>query len=120
MNMLRNSTASLKDGLSALGDLTARSVFGAESSLAWSELAAGSVLAGRANELCGRSVVVATTHQLGAIAALVELDGLPAASFSTLPTCQWNTSPMSSSRQPWTQSSPIDQPRDSTFQALPG
>jgi acyl-coenzyme A synthetase/AMP-(fatty) acid ligase len=75
MNMLRNSRASLKDGLSAVGDLTARSVFGAEASLAWSDLAAGTVLAGRANELCGRSVVVATTHQLTAIAALVELDG---------------------------------------------
>jgi acyl-coenzyme A synthetase/AMP-(fatty) acid ligase len=73
--MLRNSRASLKDGLSAVGDLTARSVFGAEASLAWSDLAAGTVLAGRANELCGRSVVVATTHQLTAIAALVELDG---------------------------------------------
>ncbi len=75
MNMLRNSRASLKDGLSAVGNLTARSVFGAEASLAWSDLAAGSVLAGRANELCGRSVVVATTNQLTAIAALVELDG---------------------------------------------
>jgi acyl-coenzyme A synthetase/AMP-(fatty) acid ligase len=75
MNMLRNSRASLKDGLSAVGDLTARSVFGAEASLAWSDLSAGTMLAGRANELCGRSVVVATTHQLTAIAALVELDG---------------------------------------------
>jgi acyl-coenzyme A synthetase/AMP-(fatty) acid ligase len=75
MNMLRNSRASLKDGLSVVGDLTARSVFGAEASLGWSELAAGTVLAGRTNELCGRSVVVATTNQLTAIAALVELDG---------------------------------------------
>jgi acyl-coenzyme A synthetase/AMP-(fatty) acid ligase len=75
MNMLRNSRASLKDGLSAVGDSTARSVFGAEASLAWSDLSAGTVLEGRANELCGRSVVVATTHQLTAIAALVELDG---------------------------------------------
>src|ERR1700722_598118 len=75
MNMLRNSRASLKDGLSVVRDLTARSVFGAEASLAWNDLAAGTVLAGRANELCGRSVVVATTHQLTAIAALVELDG---------------------------------------------
>jgi acyl-coenzyme A synthetase/AMP-(fatty) acid ligase len=75
MNMLRNSRASLKDGLSAVGDLTARSVFGAEASLAWSDLAAGTVLAGRANDLCGRSVVVATINQVTAIAALVELDG---------------------------------------------
>lgn len=75
MNMLRNSRASLRDGLSAVGDLTARSVFGAEASLAWSDLVAGTVLAGRANELCGRSVVVATTNQLTAIATLVELDG---------------------------------------------
>lgn len=75
MNMLRNSRASLRDGLSAVGELTARSVFGAETSLAWSDLIAGTVLAGKANELCGRSVVVATTHQLTAIATLVELDG---------------------------------------------
>ena len=75
MNMLRNSRASLKDGLSAVADLTARSVFAAEATLTWSDLSAGTVLAGRANELCGRSVVVATTHQLTAIAALVELDG---------------------------------------------
>jgi acyl-coenzyme A synthetase/AMP-(fatty) acid ligase len=75
MNMLRNSRASLRDGLSAVGDLSARSVFGAEASLAWSDLAAGTVLAGRASELRGRSVVIATTHQLTAIATLVELDG---------------------------------------------
>ena len=76
MNMLRNSRASLKDGLSAVGDLTARSVFGAEANIAWNQLIAGTVLAGSAKELCGRSVVVATTNQLTAIATLVELDGV--------------------------------------------
>jgi acyl-coenzyme A synthetase/AMP-(fatty) acid ligase len=56
--------------------LTARSVFGAEAKIMWSDLVAGTVLAGRANELGGRSVVVATTNQLTAVAALVELDGI--------------------------------------------
>jgi acyl-coenzyme A synthetase/AMP-(fatty) acid ligase len=76
MNMLQNSRASLKDGLRASGDLNARSVFGAEESLAWSDLIAGTVLAGRADELCGQSVVVATSDQLTAIATLIELDGV--------------------------------------------
>jgi non-ribosomal peptide synthetase component F len=76
MNMLRNSRASLRDGLSVAGDLAARSVFGAEANIAWSDLIAGTVHAGRANELCGQSVLVATTHQLTAIATLVELDGV--------------------------------------------
>jgi acyl-coenzyme A synthetase/AMP-(fatty) acid ligase len=76
MSMLRNSRASLKDGLSAAGDLGGRSVVGADAAIAWSDLITGTVLAGRANELCGRSVVIATTHQLTAIATLVELDGV--------------------------------------------
>jgi acyl-coenzyme A synthetase/AMP-(fatty) acid ligase len=113
MNMLRNSRASLRDGLSATWDLVTRSpgfpvgvggaeglhaafftesrtrghvrhsvagnpgsVFGAEETIAWSDLIAGTVLEGRANELCERSVLVATTSQLTAIATLVELDGV--------------------------------------------
>ncbi len=76
MSMLRNSRASLRDGLSAAGDLGARPVCGAEATIAWSDLIAGTVLAGRANELSGRSVLVATTNQLTAIATVVELDGV--------------------------------------------
>jgi acyl-coenzyme A synthetase/AMP-(fatty) acid ligase len=75
MNMLRNSRASLRDALNTAADLSARSIFGAEATIAWSDLLAGTVLAGRANELCGRSVLVAITNQLTAIATLLELDG---------------------------------------------
>jgi acyl-coenzyme A synthetase/AMP-(fatty) acid ligase len=76
MNMLRNSRASLRDALDSAADLTARTVFGAEAEITWSDLLAGTVLGGRANELCGRSVLVATTNQLTAIATLLELDGV--------------------------------------------
>jgi acyl-coenzyme A synthetase/AMP-(fatty) acid ligase len=76
MSMLRNSRASLRDGLGAAGNLGTRSVFGAEATIAWSDLIAGTMLSGRANELCGRSVLVATTSQLTAIATQVELDGV--------------------------------------------
>jgi acyl-coenzyme A synthetase/AMP-(fatty) acid ligase len=76
MSMLRNSRASLSDGLSAAGDLGARTVFGAEATIAWNDLISGTVLAGRADELRGRSVLVATANQLIAIATLVELDGV--------------------------------------------
>ncbi len=76
MNMLRNSRASLRDALNAAADLGALSVLGAEANIAWSDLPAGTVLAGRSNEPSGRSVLVVTTNQLTAIATLLELDGV--------------------------------------------
>ena len=76
MNKLRNSRASLRDALNSATDVGAQSVFGAEASISWNDLLTGTVLAGRGDELCGRSVLVATTNQLTAIAALLELDGV--------------------------------------------
>ncbi len=73
--MPRNSTASLKDALSAAGDLSARFVFGAEAGITWSDLNTGTVLGGQSSEFCGRSVLLATKTQLTTIAALTELDG---------------------------------------------
>ena len=51
-------------------------LFGAEAGLSWNDLIAGTVLSRHGNELCGRSVLVATTSQLHAAATLVELDGV--------------------------------------------
>jgi acyl-coenzyme A synthetase/AMP-(fatty) acid ligase len=67
---------SLWDALSVAGDLSDRFVFGSESSIALSELLAGSALYGRGDELCGRSVLITTTNQFTTAWALVELDGI--------------------------------------------
>jgi acyl-coenzyme A synthetase/AMP-(fatty) acid ligase len=76
MKMPRNSPASLRDALSAPGAVSARSVFGAEAGITWSDLSTGTVLGGHGSELCGRSVLLATRTQLSTVAALTELDGL--------------------------------------------
>jgi acyl-coenzyme A synthetase/AMP-(fatty) acid ligase len=75
MKMPPNSPASLRDALSAAGDLSARSVFGAEAGITWSDLNTGTVLGGHGSELCGRSVLLATQTQVTTVAALTELDG---------------------------------------------
>jgi acyl-coenzyme A synthetase/AMP-(fatty) acid ligase len=67
---------SLRNALSAAGDLSGRFVFGAEASIALSDLIAGSALYGRGDELCGRSVLVTTTSQFTTASALMELDGV--------------------------------------------
>src|SRR5882757_6867311 len=67
---------SLWNALTALGDLSGRSMWGASACFGVPDMVAGSVLGGRGSEFYGRSVLVATTEQLTAIAALIELDGL--------------------------------------------
>jgi acyl-coenzyme A synthetase/AMP-(fatty) acid ligase len=67
---------SLRNALSTAGDLSGRSVFGAEASIALNDLIAGSALYGRGDELSGRSVLVTTTSQFTTASALMELDGL--------------------------------------------
>jgi acyl-coenzyme A synthetase/AMP-(fatty) acid ligase len=76
MRMLQNSPASLASALDAGRDLSARFVFGAEQSVAWSELLSGSCLDRRASELRGRSILIETMDQLTAVSALIELDGV--------------------------------------------
>jgi acyl-coenzyme A synthetase/AMP-(fatty) acid ligase len=76
MNILQNSSASLWDAVSTTVDACDPFVSNAETSLALRELLAGSVLGGRCQELSGRSVLIATTDQLIAAAALIELDGV--------------------------------------------
>jgi acyl-coenzyme A synthetase/AMP-(fatty) acid ligase len=72
--MPRNSRATLRKALSATGEEGV--LFGEEVALSWNDLLRGTVLAARDNDLCGRSILVATTSQLNAAATLVELDGV--------------------------------------------
>jgi acyl-coenzyme A synthetase/AMP-(fatty) acid ligase len=74
--MRQTKWTSLWNTLCATGDLSGRFVFGAEASIALCDLIAGSALYGRADELCGRSVLVTTTSQFATASALIELDGV--------------------------------------------
>src|SRR2546425_6054080 len=67
---------SLWDAVRAAGALAERALWGAEASVRLGELAGGSSLGGRLEELRGRSVLVATRDQLTAALALIELDGV--------------------------------------------
>src|ERR1700739_3550156 len=74
--MLQNNRGSLWNSLNAAGDLSGRFVFSAEGSIALNDLVEGSTLYSRGDELLGRSVLLATTSQLPAASALIELDGI--------------------------------------------
>ena len=76
MKMPQNDWTSLRHVLSAAGDLSDRFLFGAEGPIALSDLAAGSALYGRSNELDGRSVLIMTAYQTTTASALIELDGI--------------------------------------------
>ncbi|HUA19317.1 MAG TPA: fatty acid--CoA ligase family protein [Bryobacteraceae bacterium] len=73
--MPRNDRASLWDILSAAGRLSQRLV-SVQATVTLGDLAAESCLSGRAGELAGRSVLIATRDQLTAALALFELDGV--------------------------------------------
>ncbi len=70
------SRTSLWSALSDIGNLSNRFLWGADASVALGDLIQGSALDGRREELRGRSVLVATTDQLTAALALIELDGV--------------------------------------------
>jgi acyl-coenzyme A synthetase/AMP-(fatty) acid ligase len=72
----RSSPSSLWEALSAAGESSDRFVVDAQARIRLSDLVTGSALYGRGNELCGRSVLVATTSQLTTASALIELDGV--------------------------------------------
>jgi acyl-CoA synthetase (AMP-forming)/AMP-acid ligase II len=76
MKTQQPSQISLWNALTALGDLSGRSMWGANACFGVSDMVAGSALGSRGHEFYGRSVLVATTEQLTAIATLIELDGL--------------------------------------------
>jgi acyl-coenzyme A synthetase/AMP-(fatty) acid ligase len=74
MKMPQNSHASLGKALAAGGEAGVLCARGA--AFSWNDLLAGTVLSGHNHDFCGKSILVATTSQLHAAAALVELDGL--------------------------------------------
>jgi acyl-coenzyme A synthetase/AMP-(fatty) acid ligase len=75
MKMLQSSSVSLWEAVSTAVDACEPFVSSPDTRLAVRDLLAGSVLGGRCQELSGSSVLVATTDQLIATGALIELDG---------------------------------------------
>jgi acyl-coenzyme A synthetase/AMP-(fatty) acid ligase len=76
MKMPQNNWPSLSNALSAADDLAGRYLFGEDAKVAFSDLAAGSALYGRGDELDGHSVLVMTKNQFTTAWALTELDGI--------------------------------------------
>ena len=74
--MPQNSWGTLWDSLSAPGQRPDRFLWGADASVALGDLAGGSGLGGRLEELRGRSVLVVIKDQLTTALALIELDGI--------------------------------------------
>ena len=99
--------ASLWDALSGPVGLTNNALCGAEASVRLSDLVRGSALGCRAEDLRGRTVLIATTDQLSAALALIELDGVAGVWFFALPIWPSNIIRTSCSWQRSTQSSPI-------------
>ena len=78
-NSMKTPHSNLASLWSALGDTDhspARFLLSAEGNRALSDLVDGSALYGHADDLRGRSVIIATTSQLAAALALIELDGV--------------------------------------------
>src|SRR6266851_3848472 len=75
-NMLQSNWRSLWDCLNGAEHPSGRFLRGANASIALDDLAHGSSLGAGLEELCGRSVLVATEDQLTAALALIELDGI--------------------------------------------
>src|SRR3989441_7187547 len=74
--MPQSDRGSLWNAVSAAGHLSDRLLWGASASVTLVDLARGSSLGGRVEELRGRSVLVATGDQLTAALALIELEGI--------------------------------------------
>ncbi len=70
------SQSSLWHVLSGIGNLRNSFLWGGDTCTSLDEVVRGSALDGRADELRGRSVLIATTDQLNAALALLELDGI--------------------------------------------
>jgi acyl-coenzyme A synthetase/AMP-(fatty) acid ligase len=67
---------SLWDAIGSAANVPGRFLCGVDARVALGDLVRGSSLGGRSEELRGRSVLVATTDQLAAALALIELDGV--------------------------------------------
>jgi acyl-coenzyme A synthetase/AMP-(fatty) acid ligase len=74
--MLQSDARSLRDSLGGALDLSGRTLWAADTSVALSDLTCGTSLGGRLAELRDRSVLVATGDQLTTALALIELDGV--------------------------------------------
>jgi acyl-CoA synthetase (AMP-forming)/AMP-acid ligase II len=74
--MLRNNPTSLCASILAAGNLSAGMDMGMDAGGSWGEFAGGAAFAVRREDLRGRSVIVATTGQLDAAEALIQLDGV--------------------------------------------
>ena len=67
---------SIRDRLADAPDAGNRYLCGATGSVCLGDLVHGTTLGGRASELAGRSVLIATREQYAAALALIELDGV--------------------------------------------
>jgi acyl-coenzyme A synthetase/AMP-(fatty) acid ligase len=76
MKMPQNNPDSLWSSIIAAGNLSNRVLVGLDSKAKWEDLVYGSVLEGVPTDLRGKSVLLATTDQFRAAAALIELDGI--------------------------------------------
>ncbi len=74
--MQHDSPTSLSSAIIAAGALSSRLDAGPEGSASWGELAAGTALEFRTDELRGSCVLLAAIDQFTAAAALIQLDGL--------------------------------------------
>lgn len=74
--MPHSDRASLWETLRFAGNLSGRFVSGANASVAYSDLVQGTCFSGDAEQLRGRSVLIATRDQFNAALALIELDGV--------------------------------------------
>ena len=74
--MPQSDRVSLWNCVSTAGNLCGRFLAGVDATVALNDLASGSCLGGRAEELRGHSVLIATADQLSAALALIELDGV--------------------------------------------
>jgi acyl-coenzyme A synthetase/AMP-(fatty) acid ligase len=76
MKMQQTNPASLRSSIIAAGNLSSRILVGLDSKATWDELVHGSIIEGPTGDLHGKSVLLATTDQFRAAAALIELDGM--------------------------------------------
>src|SRR5437773_10331918 len=76
MRMPQSNQGSLWSHSSTAGRLSERSLWGADGSVALGDLASGSSLGARLEELAGRCVLVATADQLVVALAVIQLHGI--------------------------------------------
>src|SRR3989441_6559559 len=76
MNTPPNRMASIRDSLGNAPEGPERFLWGASASVCLGHVPNGTSLGGRAAELAGRSVLIATRDQFAAALAFIELDGL--------------------------------------------